>query len=143
MAATPSDAELVRETIARLEQITADLDGYAERKARLIADVWIAQGFVAAAADTAEARGEAQRWRDCNTELGKRIAAAERRAERAEAGIPDVAAVRASERERCAFHLRSVFPADFLTRHGLHTRAGARSILAAAAAEIEGKPDGT
>ena len=49
------------------------------------------------------------------------------------------AEVAAAERERCAFLLRSLFPPDFLKRHGLHPRASTRDILDAAAAEIEGK----
>jgi hypothetical protein len=55
---------------------------------------------------------------------------------------PAEAAIRADERERCAFRLRSVFPGDFLERHGLKAGAGAARVLAAAAAEIEGVPAG-
>jgi hypothetical protein len=46
--------------------------------------------------------------------------------------------IRASQRERSAFLLRSLFPPDFLKRHGLHPRASTKDILAAAASEIEG-----
>src|ERR1044071_4689435 len=47
-------------------------------------------------------------------------------------------AIRAGQRERSAFLLRSLFPADFLARHGLRPGAGAGRVLAAAADEIEG-----
>src|SRR6185437_10919950 len=45
----------------------------------------------------------------------------------------DEATIRADERERSAFLLRSLFPPDFLKRHGLHPRASTRDILDAAA----------
>ena len=53
------------------------------------------------------------------------------------AGNFSEAIIRADERESCAFRLRSVFPRNFMDRHGLRRSAGVAKVLAAAAAELE------
>jgi hypothetical protein len=72
------------ELAATLAATIADLDGYITRKAEAIAAPVIAAAQEAALEPAAEARADAQRWKDVNAELGRRIAALERRAERAE-----------------------------------------------------------
>lgn len=77
MAATASDAELVREAIARLEQVAADLDGHIERCAALLAAPSISQ----ANARVREADQRTQRGRDVIEELRRRQGPLQRQAD--------------------------------------------------------------
>lgn len=66
------------ELAATLAAMIADLDGYITRKAEVIAAPVIAAAQEAALEPAAEAQADAQRWKDVNTELGRRIAALQR-----------------------------------------------------------------
>lgn len=66
------------EFAATLAAMIADLDGYITRKAEAIAAPVIAAAQQEALQPAAEAQADAQRWKDVNTELGRRIAALQR-----------------------------------------------------------------
>jgi hypothetical protein len=68
--------------LATLKAMIADLDGYIDRRAHDVAVPLVAQAESVAMTcvlevqnQLGEARFDAQRWKDCNTELGRRLAA--------------------------------------------------------------------
>ena len=83
MAATPSDAELVREAIARLEVMAADLDAFINRRAAELAGLSIERANRVADEQIQKAAMDVERKQALVEELRRRLGPLQRQADEA------------------------------------------------------------